>query len=624
MCRFVSIFLISFYALPVIHAQVDAPASNPTDTGSKLKPKVQLWEDYQLAPAVFETMDTAFDFVHRYAPLTPLEHGWQDLGQAGSPAKSLLPSAIYSPGLRSGFEAYRMLIRPSLEQVFSARNPYTRFHYTQGGRGLIGLQALHTQNITPGWNMTIDYHSLQGQGLFEHSAFKQRNIRTGSHYQSSNGRFINRTTATWNRFQRNEHWGLFDSARLFSEQPSIFTPRNSTANSSYFHTNHEMHNSYSLASSGLLSGLSVVNLMRYTRERFEYTDLQTPDTFYSGINYYQMRGCDDSFYLREAATEGGLMYSGLRVKKQNAAAWNGAFLGGISKISAGAYRAVPGSYHNTWIRTTLGFGLPNGKQYLRLNAIRYLSGYNAGDYLLQLNSRIRKLQRFVGFQWQLQKSRAAFTEQFYFSKHYSWNNTFNPVLSNEFQLHAGISLKRHQLEVLYRSGSVKGFVFLNSEFAPVQNMGSISYGDLGLNSTSDWQHFFLRSSLHFMGSTNNAAMPVPRFCGTQSMGYKGVWFDGVLRIRAGLDLWWYSRFYGFGYNPALARFYVQQQVQTGAYPRLDVFVNGEVKNVQFFVKMEHINQGWYPSPKQVPYWSSARYALDPRRFILGLRWGFFN
>lgn len=318
------------------------------------------------------------------------------------------------------------------------------------------------------------------------------------------------------------------------------------------------------------------------------------------------------------------MYSGLRVKKQKAAPWNGSILGGISNIRAGAYRAVPGQYHNTWIRATLGYGLPEGTRYLRLNATRYLSGYNAGDYLLHLNAGMIKAQRFVGLEWILQSSKAAFTEQFYFSKHYSWNNAFNPVQSNELRLHAGINMKRHQLEMLYRSGSVQGFIFLNSAFAPIQEMSSISYGDLGLNTTSDWNHFFLRSSLHFMGSTNSAAMAVPRFCGTQSLGYKGSWFDRVLGVRAGLDLWWYSRFNGYGYNPALARFYVQQQVQTGAYPRLDVFFNGEVKNVQFFVKMEHLNQGWYPSPKQVPYWSAAAYALDSRRFILGIRWGFYN
>ncbi|MEY3983125.1 MAG: hypothetical protein RL160_682, partial [Bacteroidota bacterium] len=104
---------------------------------------------------------------------------------------------------------------------------------------------------------------------------------------------------------------------------------------------------------------------------------------------------------------------------------------------------------------------------------------------------------------------------------------------------------------------------------------------------------------------------------------KGLWFNGVLRIRAGVDVWWYSRFNGYGYHPATGRFYVQQN-KFGAYPLVDLFVNGEVKNLQFFVKMEHQNQGLYPLSNEVPYWSAAGYAFEPRRFRLGLRWGFFN
>jgi hypothetical protein len=102
-----------------------------------------------------------------------------------------------------------------------------------------------------------------------------------------------------------------------------------------------------------------------------------------------------------------------------------------------------------------------------------------------------------------------------------------------------------------------------------------------------------------------------------------LWFNGVLRLRAGFDIWWHSRFNGYGYHPAPGRFYVQQN-KFGAYPLVDFFVNGEVKNLQFFVKMEHLNQGLYPSPNEVPYWSAAGYAFEPRRFRLGLRWGFFN
>jgi len=609
--------------LPRLRAQVSESAPVAEDTGSRVKPMATPWEAYLLNPKAPGHFDTAVDFIHRYAPVFRSEPCWQDLGHAGSPAKSLLPAALNTPGLRSGLDAYQLLLRPPMETVYNARNPYTRFHYTQGNMGLIGLQALHTQNITPGWNTTIDYHSLQSQGIYEHSAHKQRNIQTASNYRSANGRFVSRITGTWNRFQRNEHWGLRDSARLFAEQPSIFLPRNTAAKSAYTHTNHQIHNSWALADSGVWSGLLVVNRLRFTRERFEYEDKNTPDTFYPAPKYYEMQGCADSFYLREAAAETGLMYSGGALKSQNLKPWSGDVFFGTSSIRAGAYRAVPGKYHNSWLRTSLGYGAADGrKNALRAEAVRYLSGYNAGDFLLSLSGRLAKAQRYVGFRYTNQRSTAAFTERFYFSKHFSWNQNLSTVNTSEWQWVAGISAPNTDLEVNYRNGTVRGYVYMDHSFSPRQFTGALNYGDLALKSRSEWRHLFLMNDLHFTGSSESAVMPLPRFSGRHSLGYKGLWFNKVLRVRAGADLWWYSRFYGYGYHPATGRFYVQQQIQTGNYPLLDLFVNGEVKNLQFFVKMEHLNQGWFPT--ETPYWSAAAYAFEPRRFRLGLRWGFFN
>jgi hypothetical protein len=63
---------------------------------------------------------------------------------------------------------------------------------------------------------------------------------------------------------------------------------------------------------------------------------------------------------------------------------------------------------------------------------------------------------------------------------------------------------------------------------------------------------------------------------------------------------------------------------TGGYPAADVYFSGAIKQVHFFVKMEHVNQGLFPAPGSVPYWSAASYALEPRRMRLGLRWAFYN
>jgi hypothetical protein len=180
------------------------------------------------------------------------------------------------------------------------------------------------------------------------------------------------------------------------------------------------------------------------------------------------------------------------------------------------------------------------------------------------------------------------------------------------------------LGIGYRFGNINRWVYTGSDLLPAQHNGNLRYGDLHLSSRFEGRHIFAHNSLHLLRSSEQRIMPVPDFTGFHSLGYRGIWFKGVLQVRTGLDIWWTSRFTGYGYVPATGRFHVQHTQITGGYPAIDWFISGQVKQLQFFVKMEHLNQGIWPLASETAYWSAAGYALEPRRMRLGIRWNFFN
>lgn len=623
--RCLAFFLFFFWGGNAVLAQNGENSGADSGTaGMKHRPLILEGSHLEWAPDSAEAMDSSFSEVHLFSPLHRRLQVWQDLGHAGAPGINLLPSALVQPGWRSGFSAWNPLVRGPLESSYIARNPYSSFHYSQGNQGQIFLHAFHTQNITPGWNAAIDYQSLQSQGLYEYSTHQQRYFRFASMYQSPNRRYTGRLTVGWNRFRRNENYGVADSARLFNDALPIFVPRSTSATSAYRNTIHTYRQDYRLRKDSAGLPLFLFNTLRWSRELFEYGDDLPQDSLYPLPPLRGPGAFDDSFRLRSLDQESGLYYSDYR-GKGTGKGFTGLLVFGSSAMRVGGFGMSAGRYFNTWYRALIGQGLP-GRNTLnwQLEWQQFTGGYNQGDYRLNAQASGSHRRWQIGGKASLQQTRAAFTETFFYSNRFHWKNDFNPIKVIEIepelqyrskQFHAGLSL---------RAGIVDGLVYTASDGLPAQLGTAAAYSDLHLESGLESRHFFMLHHLHALGSGNQAAMPVPDFAGRHNVGYSGTWFKGVLKVRTGLDIWWTSRFSGYTYVPATGRFGVQQGLLTGGYPVADAYFSGAIKQVHFFVKMEHLNEGWYPARSSTPYWSAAGYALEPRRMRLGLRWAFYN
>lgn len=95
----------------------------------------------------------------------------------------------------------------------------------------------------------------------------------------------------------------------------------------------------------------------------------------------------------------------------------------------------------------------------------------------------------------------------------------------------------------------------------------------------------------------------------------------VLRLQAGLDGRYNTRYYAPGYNPAISQFYNQREVEVGNYPYVDLFVTAKWKRMRIFLKYQHVNMGLFGNGE---YFAVARYPLNPGMFKMGISWGFYD
>jgi hypothetical protein len=72
--------------------------------------------------------------------------------------------------------------------------------------------------------------------------------------------------------------------------------------------------------------------------------------------------------------------------------------------------------------------------------------------------------------------------------------------------------------------------------------------------------------------------------------------------------------------PAIDEFYVQNHTKVGDYPRLDVFINSQLKRAQIFLKYEHINSGSNLSKA----YTVPGYPLMNRSLKFGVSWNLFD
>ncbi len=249
-------------------------------------------------------------------------------------------------------------------------------------------------------------------------------------------------------------------------------------------------------------------------------------------------------------------------------------------------------------------------------------GHNAGDIDVQgnINSMFRLFKKdfYVNAQGMFLNKAPNFYYDRWISNNFIWDNNFK--FEQRFRALGEIGVKQWDFSLKAGFENITNHIYFNEKSLPVQDEGGVQVFTASLMKNFAFGPFHLDNDITYQKSSNQKVLPLPDL-----MLYHNMYFNTaiarVLKIQIGVDLRYWSKYYGQTYQPATNMFVNQQNIEIGNYPLMNVYVNFNLKKARFFVMMYNVNQGLFGGDE---YFSMPGYPIAPRSFKFGLSWNFLN
>jgi hypothetical protein len=264
------------------------------------------------------------------------------------------------------------------------------------------------------------------------------------------------------------------------------------------------------------------------------------------------------------------------------------------------------------------------KPYLenRFNFQYNLDGENAGNYKAENNlSLVLNTKRNYGvfFNSLFENRNPDYIYNYWQSNHFVWkNNGFKE--QQQLQLNAGFYFSRiFQVSVLYNA--IQNFLYFDELALPVQSKKQVDLAACNAKITKIFfRHLGIVLDYTRQLTNDDYRVRVPLNIATGRLFYHGNLFRNNLQLQVGAQLQVYDSFYSYSYMPSTQIFYLQNKFQATPYPYTDLFLQGRIRPVSFFLKAENILQGLAG-----PGYSLVNGYYQPDlAFRFGINWMFFD
>ncbi len=555
----------------------------------------------------------------------------QDLGNVGTGARALVwPVGQPESGIRWGRRAFdRYAYDLARIPYYNTRSPFSRLSYAQGARGEQVFEARYSRNVRKNFNFGGAYQRLSANKQFATTQPKDNFL---SHAATAVWATYATPDSVWRVFAGYSHM----SHEVIEQGSVLLDPTDTTglyANTPValvFARNREFRNAWHLTQLLRLAGPGLQLFYTFERRgqqnRFSDTDLQAAGqsqakelTFFPAILLDSTRTQDDTRFRLNQHTAGVL-----------GAARFGAYRAYASRRDA-AYRLYqPGTPvavlpPDTAIVVTrrlgrLAFG---GEATFRVRDVVAVTAdgeLQTGDNTYWLRATAR--YRFLTVS-QLRNAYApTLTENALYGNHFRWENAFENTQRDESRAAVAGRLGNHQLLADVALARIRNFIYYAPTGQPRQEGSTFSLATV----QARWRGQFgwLRTDVRaaYTARPGRAAVVIrtPALLADALIYYQGPLIRKSFFGQVGLQAFSQADVRALGWQPATQQFYVQDQALVRTYPQIDLFLAADLRNVNVFVKLAHLNQGW---PRN-GYYVTPGYPQLSRSFTFGVQWLFFD
>lgn len=212
---------------------------------------------------------------------------------------------------------------------------------------------------------------------------------------------------------------------------------------------------------------------------------------------------------------------------------------------------------------------------------------------------------------------APYLTKHYVSNHFIWDNDFGKI--RRFRIGGKLNIPHTSTFIDAGVENLQNYVYFNSDCLPTQHGGSVQVFSASLNQNFKLGILHWNNRLTYQKSSEESVIPIPDFSIYSNL-YILFKVARVLDVQLGVDCDYYTKYRGVSYQPALATFYNQSEMEVGNYPFMNAYINMKLGKTRFYVMFSHVNQGLTGDN----YFSMPHYPLNPRRFQMGLSVDFSN
>ncbi len=617
-----------------------------------LKPRIsKQWNlSSDLTEEVIIPFDTVFTLFNRYRITDRYSPVNATLGNYGLPFYQIsFFDRVTDPDKYLFSYYYPLMFQPEKYIFMNTQRPFTELVWTYGGAREMAEQTFrvrHSQNVNRFLNFGLDYDIVYSLGQYSYQRSEDKDFTFFSSYSGSKYKMY--FAAGLNNLRSGENGGINLPEQLQTydtREVSVYLGGLNEANSFLKNRNLMLIQKYTIGSgstkqkdtassakpgsfrlSGTFSHILVIDNNRRT-----YSDNSPGTGFYDSI-YINKDATFDSLFARSIKNTVRFDFITDTTRKFR--------LGGGAGIRNELFRysqIVP-THIDTVPSDTASWRKDNnvlvGRLYNNIGdkfnwvaaGELFLSGYRAGDF--SLNGVISKA-------FDLKKGRALWTitggiantqpsiwYDRWGSNNYEWSNNFGKI----FRIDAGtgFSFPARNADLRFNYAIIDNYTDFNTEALPSQHSGGLSVVSLYMKKDLRAWKFHLTTDLRVQKSSNNEILDLPLIT-VKSAGYFEHLFNfkksnGQLNTQIGLDVTYHTRYNAYSYMPSTGRFYRQDEIETGNYPFVNVFLNIKLRRTRIFVMLDHLNSGLMG----YEYYMIPHYPQNVRMFRYGLAWTFYD
>lgn len=248
-------------------------------------------------------------------------------------------------------------------------------------------------------------------------------------------------------------------------------------------------------------------------------------------------------------------------------------------------------------------------------------GYQIGDFDVK-----GQWKQFIGtstknygqatFDMELKRQSANWFEESYYSNHFRWENNFNASTYLTFNLR--YSYKTYSIGV--KQTSIANMIYFGTDARPTQNDGMFSIREAYLSFYQRLGRFELEGFASLQKSSNEEVMHLPLVLGQLKVGYSQPIFHKAATLHPSITVRYFTKYYADAYMPATRTFYLQNDVEIGNFPFIDLALAIKVKKAHIYAAYSNMflltgNHNSFIAP---------HYPMRDSKIFIGVNWRLFN